>query len=121
MIYAIVTALLGVIVAIAHSVLSERVLLRPLYAEQSNGVLAQRSARDIIRAVVHMPSLAWAALAIAVLMNRWADGSDLMPVTAAIVFAISGLGNLLALRRPHPGGLILLVMAILSLADIWTN
>lgn len=121
MIYAVVTALLGTIVAIAHSVLSERVLLRPLYAEQSSVVLAQKSSRDIIRAVVHMPSLAWAALAIAVMVNRWTDGSDLMPITAAIVFAISGLGNLLALKRPHPGGLILLAMAALSLADIWIN
>ncbi|MEP2990139.1 MAG: hypothetical protein ABJN65_14255 [Parasphingorhabdus sp.] len=121
MIYATIVAALGVIVAIAHSVIGERLLIRPLYAERTDGILADKSTRDIIRAVMHMPSLAWAGLAIAVLINRWQDGTDLMPITAAIIFVISGVGNLLALKRPHPGGLILVAMAVLSLADILTN
>ncbi len=121
MIYAILTAVLGVVVAIAHSVLSERVLLGPLYQERTGGMLSSKPTRDIIRMLVHMPSIAWAGLAIAVLINRLQNGSDLLPVLAIMVFAISGLGNLLALRRPHPGGIILLAMALASLADIWTN
>lgn len=121
MIYAILTAVLGVIVAIAHSVLSERVLLGPLYRERTEGMLANKPTRDILRMLVHMPSMAWAGLAIAVLINRIQGGGDLLPILAIMVFAISGLGNLLALKRPHPGGIILLVMALASLADIWTN
>jgi len=118
-VFAITTAVLGIVVATAHSVLSERVLLGPLYLERSDGLLAAKPTRDIIRAVFHMPSLA--GLAIAVLLNRMQDGSDLLPITAAVIFALSGIGNLVALRRPHPGGLILLAMASLTIADILMN
>ncbi|MEM8918181.1 MAG: hypothetical protein AAGE37_04905 [Pseudomonadota bacterium] len=121
LIYAILAAVLGLIVGIAHSVLGERVLLGPLYREPSTGVLASRSSRDIIRAVFHIPTIAWSALGIAVLINRMQDGGDLLPLTAAIIFGISGVGNLAALRRPHPGGLILLAMAAAALADIYFN
>ena len=121
LIYASLAAVLGVIVGIAHSMLGERVLLGPLYREASNGVLANRSSRDIFRAVFHIPSIAWSVLGIAVLINRVQGGGDLLPLTAALVFAISGIGNLAALRRPHPGGLILLAMAVAALADIYFN
>jgi hypothetical protein len=121
LIYAIIVALLGVIVALAHSVIGERVILGPLYRERSGGLLGARAMRDIVRAVFHMPSLAWAGLGIAVLLNRMQSGSDLLPITAAIIFALSGIGNLAALRRPHPGGLILLAMAIATIADIRFN
>jgi hypothetical protein len=102
-------------------VLSERVLLGPLYRERREGMLAQKPTRDIIRAVVHMPSMAWAGLAIGVLVNRMAGGGDVLPVLAIIIFAVSGAMNLLALRKAHPGGIILLAMAITTFADIWTN
>ena len=121
LIYAIIVAVLGLIVAVAHSVLSERVILGPLYREQTGGLLAAQAMRDIIRAVFHIPSLAWAGLGLAVLLNRLQAGSDLLPVTAAIIFALSGIGNLAALRRPHPGGLILLAMAIATIADTRFN
>lgn len=121
LIYAIIVAVLGLIVAVAHSVLGERMILRPLYREQTSGLLAARAMRDIVRAVFHIPSLAWAGLGIAVLLNRLQSGSDLLPLTAAIIFALSGIGNLAALRRPHPGGLILLAMAIATIADIRFN
>ncbi|AMO70759.1 hypothetical protein [Sphingorhabdus sp. M41] len=121
LIYAIIVAVLGVIVAIAHSVLGERVILGPLYREPTNGLLAARAMRDIIRAVFHIPSVAWALLGIAVLLNRMQAGSDLLPISAAIIFALSGIGNLAALRRPHPGGLILMAMATATIADIRFN
>jgi hypothetical protein len=121
LIYAIIVAVLGLVVAVAHSVLGEKVILGPLYREQTSGLLAARATRDIIRAVFHVPSLAWAGLGTAVLLNRLQSGSDLLPVTAAIIFALSGIGNLVALRRPHPGGLILLAMAFATIADIRFN
>ena len=120
-IYATIVAVLGLIVAIAHSVLSERSILGPLYRERTDGLLTARATRDIVRAVFHMPSLAWAGLGIAVLLNRLQSGSDLLPITAAIIFALSGIGNLAALRRPHPGGLILSGMAMVTIADIRFN
>ncbi len=121
LIYAIIVAVLGVIVAIAHSVLGERVILGPLYREQAKGLLATRATRDILRAVFHIPSLAWGGLGIAVLLNRLQSGSDLLPIVAATIFALSGVANIAALRRPHPGGLILLAMAIATIADIRFN
>lgn len=121
LIYASIVAVLGLIVALAHSVLSERVILGPLYRERTDGLLAARATRDIIRAVFHIPSLAWAGLGIAVLLNRMQSGSDLLPITAAIIFTLSGLGNLAALRRPHPGGILLLTMAIATIADLRFN
>ena len=77
--------------------------------------------RDIIRAVFHIPSLAWGGLGIAVLLNRMQSGSDLLPIIAAIIFAMSGIANIFALRRPHPGGVMLLAMAFASIADIRFN
>ncbi|MEO9598955.1 hypothetical protein [Parasphingorhabdus sp.] len=121
LIYAFIVAGLGLIVAIAHSVISERIILGPLYRERMGGMLAVRTMRDIIRVVFHIPSLAWAGLGIAVLFNRLQSGDDLLPITAAIIFALSGIGNLAALRRPHLGGLILLAMAIATIADIRFN
>ena len=93
LVYAIIVAVLGLVVAVAHSVLGEKVILGPLYREQTSGLLAARATRDVIRAVFHVPSLAWAGLGIAVLVNRLQSGSDLLPVTAAIIFALSGIGT----------------------------
>lgn len=121
LIYASMVAVLGLIVAIAHSILGERVILGPLYRERTEGLLAARAMRDIVRAVFHIPSLVWVGLGIAVLLNRMQAGSDLLPITAAIIFALSGIGNLVALRRPHPGGIILLTMAIATIADLRFN
>lgn len=120
-IYATIVALLGVIVAVAHSVIGERVILGPLYREPTNGLLAVQPTRNIIRAVFHIPSLAWAGLGVAVLLNRLQSGSDLLPVVAAIIFALSGIANIAALRRPHPGGVMLLAMAFATFADIRFN
>jgi hypothetical protein len=111
-------AALAVAAAIGHSVISERAILAPLYAGERTGILKSRATRAIIRAVFHMPSLAWAVLGLAVLAARLEGGNPLLSIVAAILFAGSGLGNLVALRRPHFGGLILLGAAGLTLADL---
>jgi hypothetical protein len=111
-------AALGIAGAIGHSLISERRILRPLYAEPRTGLLAARSVRAIIRAVFHMPSMAWAVLGLGVLAARIEGGNPLLGIVAAIIFAGSGIGNLAALRRPHFGGLILLGAAALTLIDL---
>ncbi len=110
-------AILGIATAIGHSVLSERLFLRPLFGEPRTGLFAARSMRDITRVVFHIPSLAWAVLGLAVIAARIDGGNPLLSLVAAIVFAGSGIGNLAALRRPHPGGLMLLAAAVLVGAD----
>jgi hypothetical protein len=109
---------LGVATAIGHSLISEHAILGPLYGGTPGGILKSRSTRAIIRAVFHMPSLAWAVLGIAVLAARIEGGNQLLSIVAAILFAGSGIGNLAALRRPHFGGLMLLGAAALTLADL---
>ncbi len=111
-------AILGIATAIGHSLISERKLLGPLYAGNPGGVLKSRSTRAIIRAVFHMPSMAWAVLGIAVLAARIEGGNPLLSIVAATIFTGSGIGNLAALRRPHIGGLMMLGAAALTLADL---
>src|ERR1700730_4731703 len=98
-------AILGIATAIGHSPISERKILGPLYAGNPGGVLKSRRTRAVIRAVFHMPSIAWAVLGIAVLAARIQGGNPLLSIVAAIIFTASGIGNLAALRRPHVGGL----------------
>ncbi len=111
-------AILGIATAIGHSLISERKLLGPLYAGNPGGVLKSRPTRAIIRAVFHMPSMAWAVLGIAVLAARIEGGNPLLSIVAATIFTGSGIGNLAALRRPHIGGLMMLGAAALTLADL---
>ena len=111
-------AVLSVGCAIGHSLISERIFLRPLNAGPRTDPFASRAMRDITRAIFHFPSLAWAVLGIAVLAARIEGGNPLLSIAAAIIFAGSGIGNLAALRRPHAGGLMLIGAAALTLADL---
>ena len=111
-------AILGIATAIGHSLISERKILGPLYAGNPGGVLKSRRTRAVIRAVFHMPSIAWAVLGIAVLAARIQGGNPPLSIVAAIIFTASGIGNLAALRRLHFGGLMLLGAAGLTLADL---
>ena len=116
--FAAAVALLGVASAIGHSLIGERTILRPLYAGHRDGVLKSRAIRAVLRAVFHMPSMAWAVLGLGVLVARLEGGNQLLGIVAAILFAGSGIGNLAALRRPHFGGLLLLGAAALTVADL---
>lgn len=121
MIYAAGAALLGIATAIGHSVLSERKFMRPLFAEPRTAFFAPRAMRDITRVVFHIPSLVWAVLGVGILIARREEGNMLFSIAAAIIFAGSGIGNLAALRRPHPGGLMLLGAAALTTLDWYTQ
>ena len=112
-------AVLGVVVGIAHSTIGERRIFRPLMMEDQRGVLAGRTAQPIMRAVWHLPSLVWATLGVAVLVARLEGGDIFVTVIAALVFAASGVANLTALRMPHFGGLLLLALSGLVVADGW--
>ena len=118
LVFAAGTAAIGLVAAIGHSIVSERAILGPLFAGTPTGILKSRATRAIIRAVFHMPSVAWAVLGLAVLVARLHGGDPLLGIVAAIVFAVSGLGNLVALRRLHFGGLLLLAATALTLADL---
>ena len=111
-------AALSIVGAIGHSVISERKFLRPLYAEPRTGLFASRSARAITRGIFHMPSMVWVVLGLGVLAARIEGGNVLLSIVAATIFTVSGAGNLVALRRPHISGLLLVAAAALTLADL---
>ena len=121
MIWSALAATLAVVVAVAHSIISERVILVPLFREAAGGVLQASAMRNITRALFHMPSVAWAALGVGVVLNRIHGGPDLIAYVAMIVFISSAIGNLVALRRPHPGGLLLLLATAATATDIIVN
>jgi hypothetical protein len=109
--------LLGLATAIGHSLLSERLILRPLEQDSHVRQLLRRSTRRVMRLVFHLPSAAWAVLGVAVVAARLSGGNGLLSLVAALLFAISGIGNLTALRRLHFGGLMLVAAAGLTAAD----
>ena len=114
--FATLVLLLTLATGLGHSWLGERVLLGPLEKEGGR-VFAHRDKRAIFRAVFHLPSLLWILLGAAVLVNRLQQGGELLPLVAALAFSVSGVANLIALRRPHPGGLLLLAAAALCVID----
>ena len=115
-IFALGAAALGLFAGIAHSVIGERTIFRPLQLEEQGGVLRGRSTRAIVRAVWHIPSFVWIVLALALLLHGNGPASWAVGTIAAVVFAGSGIGNIAALRKPHFGGITLLLAAALSLA-----
>lgn len=114
---AAIVAVLAIATAFGHSLLGERLILGPLYAEPRAGILTSRAMRDVLRVIMHLPSLTWLVLGIAVLAARLAGGNPPLSLVAALIFAGSGIGNLTALRRPHFGGLMLLAAAALTAVD----
>src|SRR5258708_10272509 len=96
-------AILGIATAIGHSLISERKILGPLYADNPGGVLKSRRTRAVIRAVFHMPSMAWAVLGIAVLAARIQGGNPLLSIVAASILTFSRIGNQSALLPSHFG------------------
>jgi hypothetical protein len=117
-VFAAGVAALSIVGAIAHSMISERKFLRPLYADPRTGLFASRSARGITRGIFHFPSMVWAVLGLGVLTARMEGGNPLLSVVAAIIFTASGAGNLVALRRLHISGLLLVTAGVLTLADL---
>jgi hypothetical protein len=114
---AVSVAILGIAIGMLHSMIGERRILGPLYAETHTGILRPRATQAIIRAVWHLPSIFWAALGIAVYFSRLAGGLPIVSIMAAALFAISGIANLFALRRPFVGGFMLLTTSALCLID----
>jgi hypothetical protein len=62
--------------------------------------------------------MVWAVLGLGVLTARMEGGNPLLSVVAAIIFTASGAGNLVALRRVHISGLLLVTAGVLTLADL---
>jgi hypothetical protein len=113
--YAGAGAVLGLFIGVVHSTFAKSYGLSGLYPGNDEK-------RRIITLIWHLPSLTWAALALAILVARFMDVSNL-PLTFVgfFVFGVSGAGNLWAHKKPFIGGVLLLVTAALVLIDWLAN
>ena len=110
-------SVLALFTAVGHSVLSERLFLRPLRAEVAPGtVFADEAPKRLVAAMFHLPSVCWAGLALSMLaLEPGAGGYRASLHVYAGIYAISGVGNFWAVGRPHPGGVLLLSTSALIL------
>ncbi len=111
---------LALLTAAGHSVLSERLLLRPLRAEAAGvGVFAGETPKKLASAMFHLPSLCWVGMGISMLLLEPASGGyrETLYIYAGI-YAVSGVGNFWAVGRPHPGGILLIATSLLIVAAL---
>jgi hypothetical protein len=112
---------LALLTAAGHSLLSERMLLRPLRAETAGGTVFSDDARKkLATAMFHFPSLCWVGMAVSMLLLEPATGGyrETLLIYAGI-YAVSGAGNFWATGRPHPGGVMLVAASALILAALY--
>lgn len=106
---------LGILVALAHSILGERDVFGPLKAGAEGGaILGRAKYRRLFWVFWHFPSLVWALLGVLALgeaSDQWSMGASLYVAIAA--FSASGLVNLWANRSVHLGWVLLFATAAL--------
>lgn len=112
---------LAILTAMAHSYLSERLVLRPLRREAVEGsVLSFEVAKRLAAAMFHLASLCWVGMAVSLLLlDSDAGGYRGTLLIFAGIYAVSGIGNFWAVRRPHPGGIMLLSTSALILGTLY--
>lgn len=120
----LLSGLLGVASAAGHSWLSERYVLRPLLAESDSRVLASPAMRRLMRAVWHLPSASWALTGVLTygfvhhgMVNDLTASQSAPPVWfvvyGALVYGLPAAANAWALRKVHPGNVLLSLAAAL--------
>jgi hypothetical protein len=115
----IVSAIAGFGCAIGHSYLSERFILRPLYAKSAgNRILESPVNRRLMYAMWHLPSIAWTLVAAATLWLAFAP--EAFDATARLLLVYFGIGiympaavwNAIAFRGPHIGNILLTIASL---------
>ena len=115
---AISVGILGPLIGCVHSSFARNYRLESLYENEREGAVKRR----IITLIWHLPSLTWGALSLAVMAARLSgSGNMLVTILAMFIFAVSGMGNLWAHRRPFIGGVLLLATAALVATDWLAN
>jgi hypothetical protein len=113
--FAVAVAVLGPLIGLVHSSFAKSYGLAVLYPDSD-------VKRRIIMLIWHLPSLVWAALALAILMARLSGSANLpMTLVAVFVYGISGLGNLWAHKKPFIGGVLLIFSGLLVSMDWIVN
>lgn len=105
----------GIFVAVAHAIVGEKRILRPLYAENhESGVLEPVATRRVLRAVFHLPTLAWAMTGATTLGFLAIEQSPpaFFAAYASVLYGLSAIGNFWGLQRFHVGNVLLAIAAI---------
>ncbi len=117
----IASGALAILGGLGHTWIGEKVIIGPLYAEETSAVLKNPRTRDILRAVFHIPSAAWAILGAALICASLTQArAPLLVWAAAGIFLVSGFANLIALRRAHPGAIVFISAGTLALASLYS-
>ncbi|MDO9127023.1 MAG: hypothetical protein Q8L94_02790 [Parvibaculum sp.] len=119
MLFPITAGALGIIAGSAHSYLGERKILWRLFAEGNSQALEKGRTRELLRAVWHIPSLAWIVLGLALVHAGLENRPDgVVAAMAGTVFVLSGVANWMALKSIHISGGTLVAAGLLSFASI---
>ena len=121
--FLVASAGLLVFTATVHSVLGERRLLKPLF-KQTNGILASRLARFILRFAWHLTSLSWLVLAVILSTFQFqsAHAFSNALVATGVAFTAAGVFDAFGSRGRHIGWPLLTAIGIAALlARIFTN
>ncbi|MBX3489803.1 hypothetical protein [Parvibaculum sp.] len=119
--FLIASGLLGIATGIGHSLLGERNVLRPLFAEDASAVLRKGRMRELLRGVWHLPSLTWIVLGLALVQSGLAGNGSAIAATAGTIFVLSGLANWMVLKSFHIGGAMAVATGCLAFAAVLTG
>lgn len=115
----LVSTLAALASAVGHSWLGETKILGPLYQERTGeGVLKSAATRRTLRAVFHLPSVAWALTGILTFGFVWHGTTPPIwfVVYGVVLYGLSAIGNFWGLRRIHIGNVMLTLAAVFLVA-----
>lgn len=119
--FLIASGLLGIATGFGHSLLGERNVLRPLFAEDASAFLRRGRMRELLRGVWHLPSLAWVVLGLALVLTGLDGVPGTVAATAGTIFVLSGVANWMVLRSFHIGGAMAVATGCLAFAAVLTG
>jgi heme exporter protein D len=120
MVFLTIACMLAVVVPVGHSVLSQKIFLKPLALENHpDGALSSDVAKRLTFAMFHFASVCWLGMGVSILTMLWVGELHRSTLFVfAAVYALSGLGNFWSVRQPHPGGIMLCTISGLILAAL---
>lgn len=113
---------LAILTAIAHSFLSERLFLIPLREREAEQGIRGEVGIRLTTLMFHFPSILWVAMGVSLLLlDAEQAGYREILVMYGLLYAMSGVGNLWATRKIHPGGILLLSISGLIFSTLATR
>jgi dolichyl-phosphate-mannose--protein O-mannosyl transferase len=106
-----------VIVSAVHSLLGEKLLLKPMFARRGNAVLESDLARMVIRFAWHVTSLSWIMMAVILYFVGFSQTAlpTAILLTLGIGFLAVGLFDAIATRGRHVGWPVLTAIGVFCL------